>query len=269
MFNAFLYTARASVGMSYPWHHIAQHAGRLLYEASPRAIVLASPHIPWYYLTGDSVQQWAAAASKVPYTEEVGQNVVDTLLQIASESKLLPHISVDIWLWLTKRPSLPPLCQGRYGGTHPDIVKAVRALKDLEILKSYLLLVWSEWDGRPSIGVWERGYRDICASTREDFGGVRNGHHRADLIQRLDCVLGQLDLGLEHLKQHNPHTDEYDMQKMRRQYGELKEILLEADMKAIGRAPHLPIMPLHMLTPAPCNAGSPTAFMCSLPLACP
>jgi hypothetical protein len=195
--------------------------------------------------------------------------VVDTLLQIASESKLLPHISVDIWLWLTKRPSLPPLCQGRYGGTHPDIVKAVRALEDLEILKSYLLLVWSEWDGQASIGVCERGFRDICASTREDFGGVRNGHHRADLIRRLDCVLGQLDLGLEHLKQHNPHTTECDIQKMRRQYGELKEILLEADMKVIGRASHLKITHLHMLTPAPADTRSRITFMCSLPLACP
>jgi hypothetical protein len=86
-----------------------------------------------------------AAASAVPYTNEAAQNVVNTLLQIASKEELLPHIPVNVWLWLTKRPPLPPICSGRYVGTRAHVVKAVRALKDIEILKSYFLLVWSEW----------------------------------------------------------------------------------------------------------------------------
>ena len=41
----------------------------------------------------------------------------------------------------------------------------------------------------------------VLASIREGFGGIEEGedHHRVDLIQRLDWILGQLGLGLKHL----------------------------------------------------------------------
>ena len=50
------------------------------------AAILVSPHVPWWQFEDGErlVQLWADASSAVPYTDEVGQSVVDTLLQIAS-----------------------------------------------------------------------------------------------------------------------------------------------------------------------------------------
>ena len=148
MFDTFLRAARASKDRDFAWQHIRQYASSIPLETSPRALVLVSPHIRWSRLTDaeDLIQRWAVAASAVPCTEEVAQCVVNTLLQIASRRELLSHISVDIWSWLTKRPSLPPVCRGRDVGTRAHVVRAVRALKDIEVLKSYFLLVWSEWN---------------------------------------------------------------------------------------------------------------------------
>ena len=227
MLDTFLHAARASKEWELTWHRTWKFAKWLPQKASPRAFILASPHIRWYLLTenGDLVQQWAAAASAVPYTEEVGQSVVDVLLQIAEVDELAPHIPVDMWSWLTRQPSLPPVCYGRVVGTHTHIFRAVRALKDIEVLKSYLLLVWSEWgyihDGN--------SFNEMCASIWKYFSETGMGDHRAELIQKLDYVLGQLDLGLEYLKMHNPHLGRYDLWKMESQYWELKGVLLEVE----------------------------------------
>ena len=222
MLNAFLHAVRASKNEDFMWRHVEQYAGRLLHEASPRAIALVLPYTPRYWQIGreESIQQWAAAASAVIDSEEVAQDVIDTLLQIASHSELLSHIPTDTWSWLTKRPSLPPVCRGRSVGTRDHIVKAVRALDDIEILKSYFLLTWSEWDT-----LSDEGFNDICASIREDFCGIEMDRHRADLTQRLDHILGQLDRGLEYLKQHSPGLGERDIQVMTQQYGKLKTLL--------------------------------------------
>ena len=233
MLNTLLHAIRASKKLQSRWYHIKQFATALFSKATPRAIVLVSPHLPWDRMTdrGDLVQQWAAATSMVPYTEEVAQSVVDTLLQIASQRELLPHIPINTWLWLTKQPSLPPVCLGRYYGTEQHVVEAVRRLKDTEVLKSYLLLTWSEWNT-----VWlGGGLNEMCASIREDFGGVGMGHHRAGLIKRLEHILGQLDQGLEYLNQHNLDIDVHYLLTMERQYRELKEVLLEANIKVITR----------------------------------
>jgi hypothetical protein len=130
------------------WHHAGQYLCGLLHEASPRATVLVLPYIRWDWLTDreDLIRRWATAASAIPCTEEIAQSVVDTLLQIASEEELLSSIPLNVWSWLTKRPHLPPICVGRNIGTCPHVLKAVRALKDIEVLKSYFLLVWSEWN---------------------------------------------------------------------------------------------------------------------------
>ena len=214
----------------------------LLSEASPRAIILTLPHIGWGYLTdrGDLVQWWATTASAVPYTEEVAQGVVDTLLQIAFFPDLVRYIPADVWSWLTRRPSLPSICRGRHLGTYGHVVEVVRGLKDIEVLTSYLLLVWSEWD-TPD------GLDEMCTSIREGFCGIGMGHHRADLIQRLDHVLGQLDRGLEYLTQHNPELDEDDLRERKDRYQKLRETLLEID----SRTPHLTVILLRVLTPSP------------------
>ena len=209
MLNTFLHAARVSGERPFAWGRIEPAVVKLLYEASPRVIILVSPHIRWSRLwdRGDLVERWATAASAVPYTDDVGQSAVDVLLQIASVDQLVPSIPIDIWSWLTKRPPLPPTCFGLYVGAWSHVVRAVRALEDIEVLKSYLLLVWCEWGDLPD----HRGFDRMCASIREDLSGVEMGHHRAELLQRLDHVLGQLDLGFEHFKQENPSLGKYDL----------------------------------------------------------
>ena len=283
MFDAILDAARASGALRFMWSPITQFADTLISEASPRAIVLASPHIPWDQLTdrGDLVQQWAAKASTVPDSEEVAQNVVDMLLQIASEEKLAPHIPAGLWSWLTKRPSLPPICWGRYVGADGFVLKVVRGLEDVEVLKSYLLLVWSEWGifwsdwdtlqaGRLPLRTEREalrperdtprsyGFDEMCASIREDFSGIEMSHHRAELIQRLNHVLGELDRGLEHLNQHNPQLDKSDLLTMKRGYRRFKGVLLEVEMRT--SSPMIALLCALTVTPAeirmvPCNAS--------------
>ena len=73
------------------------------------------------------------------------------------------------------------------------------------------------------------------ALIREDFSGIRMGYHRKDLLQHLDHVLEQLELGLEHLQHHDPSISEGDIQARQSQYRQLKEVLLEVDKEAIDR----------------------------------
>ena len=247
MFNTILHAARASKMSGFMWHHVTQFVSTLFSKASPHATILASPHIPWFLLTDrkDLIRLWAAAAFIVPHTEEVAQGVVDTLLQIASSDELVSHIPVGLWSWLIKRPSLPPVCTGCYLGTDGPVVEVVRALKDIEVLKSYFLLVWSEWDY-----LYNDCFDKMRTSILEDFSGVGMGCHRADLIQRLDHVLEQLDRGLEYLTQHNPDFTEGRMRRMKNQYQKLRGTLLETNTKAIIRMLNSAIATFrHVLTP--------------------
>ena len=198
-------------------------------------IILASHRVPWYSsrVDKDTVARWAAMTSAIPYTEEVGQSVVDALLQIASVGSLRPHIPIGIWAWLKRRPSPYPECWGRRIGIEEDIVYHVRALGDIEILKSYFLFIWSEW--YPIEYPREPGpLREMLTSIREDFDGVGMWRHRKELINRLDHILGQLDLGLKHLKLRKPSLDDYDVRRAKEQYGELKKLLLEVDGEAMN-----------------------------------
>ena len=227
MLDTILCATRASKIYWFMWCHVDQFVSMLLSEASPRAIVLASPHVLRYQLRDmeDLVRCWIAAASAVPYSEEIAQGVVDMLLQIASQDGL-QYIPVDLWSWLTKCPSLPPICLGRDSGTRGPIVEAVRALKDIEVFKSYLLLVWSEWDT-----FYSDDFDKICTLIRVDFGGIGMRHHRTDLVQRLDRVLGQLDRGLEYFQQYKLEFGEFHLQRGEYQYQEFRETLLEMNSR--------------------------------------
>jgi hypothetical protein len=159
MLYIFLDSVRSSREWEFTWHRLGKYASELLEEASPHAVVLVLPYIQWDLLKyrEDWVRRWAWAVSAAPDNERAARSVVDTLLQIASKEELLPHIPVNVWSWLTRRPHLPAVCLGRNVGTCAHVVKAVRALGDIEILKSYFLLVWSEWnhfspDGSNSLG---------------------------------------------------------------------------------------------------------------------
>jgi len=262
MLAIFLRAARASNYTGFAWHHVQPFVNTLLSKADPRTLLLASPHVPWDSWIGrvDLIRPWTAAVQKVPYTEEVGQSVVDTLLQIASEDELLPQIDADIWSWLNKKPSLPPACLGRVFGSYSHVVKAVRGLKDAEILRSYLLLVWSEWDS-----LWPHGFDEMCVSIREDFGRIRMGHHRTELLQRLDQVLERLDLGFEYLNQHNPNFEEHDLRAMQVQYPALRAILLEVDEEMRSLTSMYPGLPIHSgrLIPANISRAPRNLYVCA------
>ena len=229
--DTFLRAAKASEMEQFMRHWVEPFVATLLDEESPvsmkRAAILASSYIPWLHLTDDKrlVQRWAAAAWAIPYTDNIGQIVADTLLQVAFRDSLRPHIPSGMWSWLEKRPSLPPDCERRWGSVQ-DVVQTVRALGNAETLTSYLVLVWSEWD------YILFSIDEMSASIREDLGGIWMGHHREDLFRRLDHILSQLDLGLAHLQEHKPGLNEDDIQRMKAEYGQLMEVLLEVDKEA-------------------------------------
>ena len=241
MIDAIIFTAKI-LGTIFRWHRIGAQVASLFDESSPssldRVITLISPHVPWYdwgKYTRISVARWAVAVSAVPHSEEVDQSVVNALLQIASQLPLRRHIPVNVWAWLKKRPLLHPVCQGRSGGSSGSVVRHVRGLRDIEILKSYLLLVWSEWDGLDPDGCLE-----MQALIREDFGGVGMWCHRDDLIEHLDIIQEQLDRGVEYFQQHRPWILEHHIQQTKEQYEGLKNILVDVDktvMKTLTRTP--------------------------------
>ena len=220
---------------TFMWCHVGHYASTLLSEASPRAIVLPSPYIGPFQFSdnfGDFVRCLTAAASTVLDSEEIAQALVDTLLQIASNTREASCIPTDLWSWLTKRPSLLPISQGRNYATARHNIKVVWALVDIEVLKSYLFVVWSEWD-------WLSNscFDEMCIVIREDFGGIEMRHHRADLIQRLDDVLGQLDRGQKYFQKHKPWFDEFHIRMGKNQYRKLRETLMDmnSSMYALHR----------------------------------
>jgi len=227
-------------------------------------MTLVSPYADWRLVSNtNAVTRWAAAALAAPYTEEVCESVVDTLLQIASNIRLQSSIPIDMWAWLKKRPSLQPICGGRKWGTEYHVVRRVRELGDVELLESYFLLVWSEWDYIQSDGLTE-----MCASIRECFGGVGMWRHREVLIKRLDHVLGELDKGLDHLNQQVSWIGEYHIQRAREDYGKLKVELLGVDRKALEnltRTPFKSFNPSDLLTQR-MSTESHSTFICALPL---
>jgi hypothetical protein len=251
VFDMCLHAVRASKHKGLLWRHIRElPVTRLLNEESPistkQAFIHMLPHLPWWKMDGheDWVQQWAAAVPAVPYTDEISQSVVDTLLHTLNGS-LQSHIPIGMWSWLRKSPSLPPVCAGRHFGGSAAAVEFVRSLGDIEILTAYLHLIWSEWEWQPgrrclsgrNFASIQTGYQyttcGMDALIREDLGGIGMGFHRKNLLQHLDHVLGQLELGLEYLQKYDPRTSEDLIRRRQGQYRELREILLEVDREAV------------------------------------
>jgi len=235
IFNAFLHAANASRSGGFLWHRVQPFMNMLLNDASDaslkKAAILASPYVPWYRREFKGlVQTWVAIASTIPKEKEVAPSIVNALLRIAFFGLLPPGNHGEVWSWLTLRPSLPSLCKGRRLGSHPRVMQRVRGLKDIEILKSYLLAIWSEWDSLQG-----DGFPTMCECIREEFSGVEANSHRAELVQRLDEVIGELDKGLEYLRRDRPDLEEEGLQEGKGQYEELRKIL-----KEIPEVPEIP-----------------------------
>ena len=206
------------------WHRVVLYISRLFEKQSPtslnRVITLISPYVPWDGVLNSTiaVARWAAAASETPYTEEVGLSVVDALFQIAWIDLLRPHIPIDIWGVLKKQPSHPSMYHGLLKGGSENIVVYVSRLGDVDILKSYFLLVWTDQYIPDS-----HGTRAMERSIRENFGVTGMEQHRQDLIGHLDHVLAQLNQRLEH------SADDALLQGANRRYTKLRDTLLEVD----------------------------------------
>jgi len=196
------------------------------------------------------VQFWMAAASALPYTNDVGQSVVNTLLRMANQSDLQPYIPVLAWDWLKKRPVFNSRCSGLVWGTSVGVVQMVRELGDVELITSYLCIVWSEWSDMTH---WK--FQVMLRLIREELGGIGAAGYRSDLIQRLDDVLPQLELGSSR----------------KQQYEEFRTVLLEVDgevMKTLSGMSHRVVILFSQLTCVRSCAGCHSTFMCALPLLC-
>ena len=235
MVDAILGAARVSNFGRFMWNRTNPYIIPLFDEQSPsslnRVVALASPYVAWNDMLDSKnvIARWAAAASAVPYTEEVGQSVVDALLQIVSVTSLRPHIPADLWTWLKRRPSLPPVSRGRWSACWPEVIHYVRGLGDIEILKSFFLLVFSEWSCHTSAGM-----NEILVSIREDFGGIQMQENRKDLREQVDHVLEQLDRGFEYIKQQMPLRNRDEFRWVKDQYRMLRRVLLEVDKEDVN-----------------------------------
>lgn len=227
----------------WPWGRIDPYITPIFNNSSPpslnRAIIFISPYVfPIFdpYDRRAAAIRWVAAVIAVPCSEELVPSVVQKLLEITVDNSLRPCVPLDVWVWLKKRPSLPPYCPGRWEGDWRDVAEYIRQFEDIEILTSYLFLVWSEWE---DVRHWN--LKSVRMLIREDLGGIGVWRNRQELIERLDQIFGQLGRGLEYLQQHDARIDEGGIQQRKEQYGELKEALLEVDRRAIETLTRMPL----------------------------
>ena len=226
--------AMATNSEGFLWHHIKPFIMTLFNMPNPPSLNwilgFVSPRVVLQDQPYDDLVAWRTAAPSP--TEEADRGVVNELLQIVFAASLRP------------RAVFPPGFSGLLEGAGGDVLRQVRALGDTRILKSYLLLVWSEWD---YIGDRFGGLTEMRDSIQGDFGGIGMGRHREDLIKRLNRILGRLDsLLLEeafhlrssstrrstYLQRHAPGVD-CDILTAKERYGGLKRLLLEVDGKAV------------------------------------
>ena len=209
---------------------------RLLAEGRPialkRAAILALPHLELAWLGSDEIHDfielWISAADALDDAEDVCQAVVDVLLQMAYFHSVRDHITSKAWSWLNKRPALPPRCRGRFlCSTGSNVLPAIRAHNDIELLTSYLITMWSEWD---CAGEWV--FEGMRKTLREEFcgGGDEVSEYRKDLLARLNLVLGEVAKGLGYLKVRHPDMQPDEFGVIRERYRELKRILVRGNM---------------------------------------
>lgn len=174
------------------------------------------------------MQLWIAAASTLPYTVDIGERVIDALLQMAFQDYLRPHIPAVAWEWLKKRPVLHPQSPGLKLGTTKDVVRAVRELGDIALVTSYLLVTWSEWSDLDTAGCEE-----VHVLVRTKFSGIHATGYRADLLQRLDYVLTWFDRGWQYVWPNRPIPTEPEFLQKKQWYERFKRELLEVEEAAM------------------------------------
>ena len=204
-------------------------------EASVRIAMRALPYVEdaWFHDEDKYafVDLWTTAASFLEYTPEIGQSVVEVLLRMACAYQWRPNITWAAWVWLKKRPQLPPVCRARSLCCNDlGAISKVESLKDTKILRDYLIVVWSEWDW---LAPWVCSY--MCAVIRKYFGGERKKGHRNKLRDRLVHIKKQLDLGLDHLRNQGSEMPAAYLQPTKEAYEALLETLSEVESLRISR----------------------------------
>ena len=159
---------------------------------------------------------WMKAASVVPYTDDVGGSIVIALLKMAPSDELLSHIPLVAWDWLNKRPVLPPEFVALLPGTKKSVVQTIHQLGGVELIASYLHIVWSE-----ERRLWDEDMSVMGRLIREELSGIGAAGHRTDLVRRLDYILLQLDQGQGRLS-------------TKEDYEGLRRGLLEVDEEAMN-----------------------------------
>ena len=227
MADAILRAARASSKHhKFLWNRLGPYVLAMFEKPNPPSLSwlleLAAP------LHGLSCNKNVAAGQAAirSYTGEVCRSVVSRLLHIVFTDPVRPRI-LD---------GFPEQSKGAGG----DLILQIRALGDVGILKSYLLLVWSGYD---PIDDQSGGLAEMLTSIREEFSGIGMGRHRGDLIERLDHILGQHEL---------PDLRDSDIQLAKEQYEDLRRVLLEVDREAVNTltrtSPRLTLFGLLTLT---------------------
>ena len=232
MFDAILNFARNTPFWHFSWGDTELHIVNMLSEETApslnRATILLSPYLDSRQWDKQMVTRWAAVASTALYSEKVVSSVVNTLLQLGTSDTLRPDVPIGMWAWLKKQPSLPPSCHGRYDATQESrLIRYLRGLGDLDILKSYFVVVWSEWDH-----LEDSHFYQAQTSIVEDFVGISMQPHRTDLIKRLDHVIKRLNRGLDHFQRFEWWIKEGEIQGRKRQYETLRKVLLKVDKRA-------------------------------------
>jgi len=209
MADAILRAARASSKhRKFLWNRIGPYVVAMFDKPNP-------PSLSWLLelavpLRGRSYNENVPTrrATTSTHTGEVGRSVVTRLLRVVFSDPL--------------RPQTPDGFPEQSNGAGGDLIRQIRALGDIEILKAYLLIVWSGYD---PIDDQSGGLAEMLTSIRGEFSGIGMGHHRGDLIERLNYILGRY----ESLEFHDG-----DVQLAKQQYEELRRVLLEVDMEAVN-----------------------------------
>ena len=251
MIDLFSQVAGTLTSGEFIWYHIGPYITTLFNKPIPSSlnlvVTLASPHLPWDDTQddGDVIARWAEAASAIPYTEAVGQAVVDALLHIASIDFLQSQIPIDMWAWLEKQPlHFPRYLEGSMTA-QMKVVHQVQAFGSIGILRSYLLLVWSRW----KLSLYpDNSLTEIQTLLKANFSGIGMKHYQEDLIEGLNHIIRQTNQFVEGLNRQ--YHGDY-IQAIKRQHEELKTILLEIDREAVDilirKSSRL--IPFNLLTP--------------------
>ena len=115
------------------------------------------------------------------------------------------------------------------------VIHHVRGLGDIEILTSFLLLLWSEWVYHDNSGI-----QPTQVTIREDFDGTGLERNRKELMERLDHILEELNQETEHFRKYRREVVGTHVFYAKIEYKALRETLLELEKEVTSTLPVRP-----------------------------